>query len=157
MLHGTNDVQLRQVEFYKSLYSTQFCNNKEKEDDFLNHVDKTLNDVQNNYMNADLSIEEIGVAIKAMKNNKSPGPDGFPAEFYKIYWSYIKHDLLMIYTKCLEDKELACSQYLALITLLYKKGRREDIKNWRPILLLNVDYKILSITLAIRLKMFFHQ
>ena len=139
MLHDTNDVQLRQVEFYKSLYSTKFCNNKEKEDDFLKHVDKTLNDVQNTYMNADLSIEEIGIAIKAMKNNKSPGPDGIPAEFYKIYWSYIKHDLLKIYTKGLEDKELAYSQYLALITLLYKKGRREDIKNWRPISLLNVD------------------
>ena len=96
MLHGTNDVHLRQVELYKSLYSTKFCNNKEKEHDFFNHADKTLNDVQNTYMNADLSIEEIGIAIKAMKNNQNPGPDGIPAEFYKIYWSYIKHDLLKI-------------------------------------------------------------
>ena len=67
-----------------------------------------MNDVQNTYMNADLSIEEIGIAIKAMKNNKSPGSDGIPAEFYKIYWSYIKHIMLNIYTKGLEDKELAC-------------------------------------------------
>ena len=152
MLHGTKYVQLRQVEFYKSLYSTQFCNSKEKEDDFFNHVDKTLNDVQNIYMNADLSIEETGIAIKAMKNNKSPRPDGIPAEFYKIYWSYIKHDLSKIYTKGLEDKELAYSQYLALITFLYKKRRREDIQNWRPISLFNVDYKTLSKTLAIPIK-----
>ena len=119
---------------------------------FFNHVAKTLNYVQNTYMNADLLVEEIGIAIKGVKNNKSPGPDGIPAELYKIYWSYKKHNLLNIHTKGLEGKELAYSQYLALITLLYKKCRRKDIKNWRPISLLNVDYKVLSKTLAIRIK-----
>ena len=41
---------------------------------------------------------------------------------------------------------------MAIITLIYKKGQREDIKNWRPISLLNVDMKILSKMLAERLK-----
>ncbi|KAJ1167464.1 hypothetical protein NDU88_007855 [Pleurodeles waltl] len=40
-----------------------------------------------------------------------------------------------------------------MITLLYKqKGDREDLKNWRSILLLNVDYKILAKAMANRLK-----
>ena len=48
--------------------------------------------------------------------------------------------------------ELPYSQYLALIILLYKKGVRENIRNWRPISLSNSDIKILSKLLAERLK-----
>ena len=65
-----------------------------------------------------------------MKNDKKTGPDAIPAELYKIYWSYLKDDLLTICSKGLEDKECAYSQYLAVMTLLYKKGPREDIKNF---------------------------
>ena len=50
------------------------------------------------------------------------------------------------------DKHLCESQYRGMITLLFKKGEREDIRNWRPITLLNVDYKIISKILAERLK-----
>ena len=51
------------------------------------------------------------------------------------------------------DKNLLCeSQYRGMITLMFKSGEREDIKNWRPITLLNVDYKIISKLLAERLK-----
>jgi hypothetical protein len=41
------------------------------------------------------------------------------------------------------DKSLFESQYRGMLTLLFKKGEREDIRNWRPITLLNVDYKII--------------
>ena len=47
---------------------------------------------------------------------------------------------------------LSPSQYSAILTLLYKKGEREDIRNWRPISLLNVDFKIITKILAERLK-----
>ena len=44
------------------------------------------------------------------------------------------------------------TQYQAIISLLYKKGVREDIKNWRPISLLNNDYKIITKILSNRLR-----
>ena len=52
----------------------------------------------------------------------------------------------------LGSNTLAPSQYRAMITLLYKKGEREDIANWRPISLLNVDYKIITKLFSERLK-----
>ena len=87
-----------------------------------------------------------------MPGNKSPGQDGITIEFYKLYWDLIGNDLYEVLQHGLIQGELSYSQYLALITLLYKKGPREDIANWRPISLLNVDYKILSKVLAERLK-----
>ena len=60
--------------------------------------------------------------------------------------------MLEVFECGLNNRELAYSQYLSVVSLLYKKGKREDIRNWRPISLLNTDYKILSKILAERLK-----
>ena len=87
-----------------------------------------------------------------MTSNKNPGPGGLIVEFYKMYWRDIKDDLYDVIVTGLEDNQLAYSQYLAVITLLCKKGNRLNIKIWRPISLLNVDFKIASKSLAERIK-----
>ena len=87
-----------------------------------------------------------------MKNNKSPGQDGICVEFYKVYWNDVKNDVLEVFVHGLSNKQLAYSQDIAVIKLLYKKGNRQDMKNWRRISLLNVDCKILSKALAERIK-----
>jgi hypothetical protein len=43
------------------------------------------------------SMEEVHDAIFQMKHNKSPGPDGFPAEFYQHFWGVIKNDLMTLF------------------------------------------------------------
>jgi len=50
------------------------------------------------------------------------------------------------------NSELSDSQYNGMITLLHKGGDRDNIRNWRPITLLNTDYKIISKLLANRTK-----
>jgi hypothetical protein len=44
------------------------------------------------------------------------------------------------------------SQNRGVLTLLFKSGKRENICNWRPLTLLNTDYKIIAKILAERLK-----
>jgi alanine racemase len=44
------------------------------------------------------------------------------------------------------------SQRIGTLSLLYKKGDSRQLKNWRPVSLLNVDYKILSKIMTARLK-----
>ena len=87
-----------------------------------------------------------------MKPNKSPGDDGIVSEFYQKYWYLIKTELTNVIQTILENNTLAPSQCKAILTLLYKKGEREDIGNWRPISLLNTDYKIITKVLAERVK-----
>ena len=88
-----------------------------------------------------------------MKQNKSPGDDGTVSEFYIRYWYLIKEELTKVIKYTFLSNTLAPSQYRAMLTLLYKKGESEDISNWRPISLLNSDYKIITKILAERLKL----
>ena len=155
ILTGTKDIQKRQVEFYKELYSSQNLSVSNEDMKFFlddNNDLPKLTDSSKSYMDADVENEEILNALKLTKNNKSPGPDGITFEFYKLYWNVIGNDLCDVLKAGLQDEELAYSQYLASIILLYKKGPRPDIRNWRPISLLNTDYKILSKVFAERLK-----
>ena len=87
-----------------------------------------------------------------MRTNKSPGADGFPVEFYRRFWSSLGPDLVEVLNYCYEHGQLSDSQKQGIIRLLYKKEDPLLLKNWRPISLLNTDYKICTKVLANRLK-----
>ena len=151
MVYGTKEIIKTQVEFYKNLYTTEGINQEDCEF-FGRHITRSISPGNRDMLNKELQTDEISLALKKMKNNKSPGPDGIITEFYKLYWDFIKDDLIKVYRESYLSHELSYSQYLAVIVLLYKKGIREKITNWRPISLNNTDIKILSKTLAERLK-----
>ena len=150
LIFGTKNIQKRQVEFYKELFTSESVNDDHSF--FLGQGGKQLPPSARDDLEIELSNEEVLSAIKKMAINKSPGQDGITIEFYKSYWNLIGNDLCDVFRYGLKHGEIAYSQYLAIISLLYKKGPRENIRNWRPISLLNVDYKILSKVFAERLK-----
>ena len=78
-----------------------------------------------------------------MNDNKTPGTDGLPKEFYLRSWDFIGPDLTETLNSIILARQLTETQQQVQVTLLYKKGDLQDIKNWRPISLLNIDYKIL--------------
>ena len=59
-------------------------------------------------------------------------------------------ELTDLFNSILEFKEVPSSFRNAVITLLYKKNDPRFIKNWRPISLLNVDYKLFARVIARR-------
>lgn len=88
-----------------------------------------------------------------MENEESPGIDGLPIEFYKLQYQIIKTDPLQLYNSILFSNEnLTPSMNQAIITLIPKNDKKELLKNWRPISLLCVDYKILTKIISNRLK-----
>ena len=87
--------------------------------------------------------------LKTFKENKSPGSD----EFYKLFWDKISLSLINSYDESFQKGELGNSQKETVITLLQKDGKNWLLlNNWRPIFLLNVDYKILTKTIAEKIK-----
>ena len=88
-----------------------------------------------------------------MAPNKSPGSDGLPAEFYKVFWEDIKQFLLSALNFAHAKGCLSTTQRRGLITLVPKKNKPANLlKNWRPITLLNCDYKIAAKSIANRMK-----
>jgi len=88
-----------------------------------------------------------------MKKGKSPGPDGLTVEFYCSFWELIENSLFSMYKECLEQKEMSATMKQGIISLIPKPNKDLlIIDNWRPITLLNIDYKILAFVYATRLK-----
>ena len=129
--------------FYVSLYSAKLCN-KPIQMQLLTKIDKQISDDQDMALTQPFTRQDLEKSIKQMANGKCPGLDGLPAEFYKHFFYLIADDLLLVFTELLHSGRMLASQRTSLITLLYKKGDCTDLKNWRPISLLNCDYKILS-------------
>ena len=91
-----------------------------------------------------------------MASNKSPGSDGLPVEFYWTLWDILSDDLVSVLNSSYASGILPSSLRKGLISLSFKKGDRLERKNWRPIALLNVDYKLCAQTLAGRLLRVIH-
>jgi hypothetical protein len=93
------------------------------------------------------------VALKNMKNGKSPGLDGFTTEFYKFFWSDLKYFAVRSFNQAYTRGYLSVSQRQGVITCLPKEGKSKFyLKNCGPISLLNVDYKICASAIALRFK-----
>ena len=89
----------------------------------------------------------------SLGDNKSTGNDGLSKEFYVCFFNEIHPFLAEAFNYSFQHGELSISQRQAVMTLIEKKGKEKRfIKNWRPISLMNVDIKIASKTIALRLK-----
>ena len=89
-----------------------------------------------------------------MNNDSAPGHDGLTVSFYKFFWPKLKNVLLYSFLNAWENNKLSISQRRGIITLLHKGNNldRNNLGNWRPITLLNTDYKILSKLISLRLQ-----
>ena len=103
-----------------------------------------------------LSTEECFAALKGMARCKAPGSDGLPMEFYLKFWHVLGADLVAVLNSCFISGSLSLSQRCGVISLSFKKGDRLDPRNWWPITLLNVDYKIAPRVIAGRLLKVIH-
>ncbi|KAJ7987906.1 hypothetical protein DPEC_G00331450 [Dallia pectoralis] len=98
----------------------------------------------------EMSIEELTRAVHSINKQKAPGPDGILGEFYQTFWDLIKNDVAEVFQAIYRERRLGESMRQSTITLIPKKGDLKDLRNWRPINLLSVDYKIMTKALTKR-------
>ena len=112
-----------------------------------------LNTEQQQHSEGMLTLDECLAALKTFNKNKSPGTDGFTAEFYLRFWDGLGQVMVDSFNYAFTTGNLSIPQRQGIIRLIPKKDKDPSyLKNWRPLSLLNVDYKIATKALALRLK-----
>uniref|UniRef100_A0A670IBL2 Reverse transcriptase domain-containing protein n=1 Tax=Podarcis muralis TaxID=64176 RepID=A0A670IBL2_PODMU len=142
------------LDFYMQLYKNKERNNKKKIERYLKEkmVRKIPTD-QKVQLNAPIEKEEVIEVIKELKRGKAPGPDGFTASYYKEMKEVLVNPLTEVMNNILKGRDIPDTWKEAYITLIPKQDSDlMQVKNYRPISLLNTDYKIFAGILAKRLK-----
>jgi hypothetical protein len=79
-----------------------------------------------------------------MEHNKAPRPDGFAPEFYQVFWTFIKDDLIALFQEVHHGSLPLNSVNFGTIILLPKQKEAKVIQQYMPICLLNVSFKIFT-------------
>lgn len=88
-----------------------------------------------------------------MPNNKAPGPDGFPIEFYKHFWAIIAPLFNRMIKEIKQNSGFPENMNIATISLLLKPNKDPTLpSSYRPISLINADIKLISKVLAQRIE-----
>jgi hypothetical protein len=126
LLIQTKKLTILQKLFYTDVYSpnpVDECQNK-----ILANL-PTLNDYQQEILDSAISYDELSTAVSKSNNNKSPGIDGLPSEFYKTFWTLIGKDFLEVFLSSIEHSNLPLSCRRAVLTMIPKEGDTSLLKN----------------------------
>ena len=150
------DILNEATKFYGKLYESKIT---EEDEDNMGTLFDDKNDIpeltkqERDMCDEHITEQECFESLKTFKNNKSRANECITKEFYVTFWKSISKPLLNSYLYSQEVGALSNSQRQVIITLPEKYGQdRCYLANWRPISLLNVDYKILTKVLANRVK-----
>ena len=155
--HITNQKEIlhETSKYYENLYS---CRENTLHDIDLNIYMQNINmpkltEEEAEKLEGMVTNKEASLTLKNMKNNKSPGTSGFSVDFFKVFWKQLGNFVLRAINLGFLQGELSITQQNGLIVCIPKENKcRNDLKNWRPITLLNTIYKIASGSIASRIK-----
>lgn len=99
-----------------------------------------------------VSVEEIKCALKAIKGDKAPGPDGFCSSFFQQNWEIVCSDLVAAVLLFFEKGFMLLEWNSTALTLVPKVPSPSSIKDYRPIACCNVVYKVVTKILAKRMQ-----
>ena len=148
---SSEEIERKHVRFYSDLFSSEpvdACCKQACLASIENHISAS----QQQSCEGFLSLQELTDSVKGVNLGKLPGSDGLSVEFYLHFWEILGPLLLRVANECFRDGDLCDSMKGSVTRLIFKKrGDRKSLKNWRPISLLNVDYKIISKLITSRL------
>ena len=141
----------RVEEFYRDLFRKEEMK-EESMESVLEKVEARLSEKDKEMCEGNIGTGEIEAARAGLGRNKSPGIDGIISEFYIEFKDELVPVLDRLFRGIEERNEIPADMLTGLVSILYKKGNRNKLENYRPITMLNTDYKILARVLANRIK-----
>ena len=123
---------MREIEhFYKDLYTSRRSKDNVTIEDIKNWISflkdnghiPQLDDNDRKLLESEMDVDELECALKTFGNNKSPGNDGLPYEFYKYFWNELKIPMHECFVEAIERGEMSTSQKQSFIRLIPKKEK----------------------------------
>jgi hypothetical protein len=114
-------------------------------------MEMKLNETEKAALVKPFGVDEIKGVVMEMKVNLAPGPNGFTTIFFPKFWDTIQGDFLSMFQDFWEGHLDIKRLNFEVITLVPKVKEANCIKQYRPICLLNVDYKCFTKVLTNRL------
>ena len=151
IIDNPNSINKEIEKYYRKLFTKK---HKEQNPEYLSDIEtpKVLQ-IEQNQLNAPISKTEMYIAAKQLKKDKCPGNDGFPIEWYTTFWPQLATPLHAAYVQNTTKGHMHGTASQSIISLMNKPNRDlQQIKNWRPLSLLNCDYKIYAKVIANRLQ-----
>ena len=96
MINTDREILEEAQSFYRNLYSSCIVDETNEYDDLFFTEEKNIKLTEHEQKECDglLTEAECFASLKTMTSNKTPGSDGLPAEFYKVFWKDISQYLL---------------------------------------------------------------
>ena len=150
-IHDKDRIVKRCVEFYEELYKSRRAS-----------ADQDSRDDRTTTSGIDapsILQSEVEASIKRLKRNKAPGEDNITGGILQDGGDAMIQILTDLFNTCLHHQLVPKAWKNALVVLIHKKGNTSDIKNYRPISLLPIMYKVFSNILLQRMirTLNFHQ
>ncbi|XP_020701897.1 uncharacterized protein LOC110113597 [Dendrobium catenatum] len=116
-----------------------------------------INEIDQSFMDADFTREEVQVIVEKSGRNTSPGLDGISFSFIKIFWKWIADDVWLAVSPFLSAGDMHQSWKETLIVLIPNIQNPQAVSNYRPISLCMTIYKIIAKMLLSRLEKVIHK
>lgn len=150
VLENSEQIEHYVLGYFADLYTETAHDNNEDRTFQCDRVIPEQDEANEACMHA-ITTAEIYTAIKLSAAKKSPGPDGIPKEFYLRSFDVIHRELNLILNEALQSN-IPPDFVDGVIVLVKKKGSDNTVRSYRPISLLNYDYKLLARILKARLE-----
>ena len=119
----TTEILNHQKEFYENLYDDIYNIDGRSIDDILGENKNKLSNQTAEKLEGEISYSELLRALKNMKNDKSPGLDGFTVEFFKKIWIDLGNFILRSLNFGYNNGTLSVTQKQGIITCLPKQDK----------------------------------
>jgi hypothetical protein len=123
------------------------------------HVDQMVNagnhqiaQTWSDILDMPITEEELQTAVHRGTGNKAPGNDGIGIEFFKENWNIIKDEMQIMFNQMYSTGNINEQQKHGIVVCIPKTTAPTTPADYRPITLLNTDYKILGRIVASRLR-----
>jgi exonuclease III len=151
LVRDVNIIKQHVEDSYKTLLSGN-VENDQHDASSLDFISTRVDEDFANYLTREITAEEIKKTLHSCSNKKSPGPDGLTYEFYAKHFETVKDDLVLLFNKFMHEPNTIPKNFsMGTIVLIPKKGNANEINEFRPISLLNCDYKLFAKILANRI------